>query len=140
MKTYVDADSFLDKICPLLNKKCIQEECAAFNKGNQIHYSSCGSEELEIKVPYKIGKHDTFLNYTIFEAIIDQKIIDKHYHCLQFKQDTQIEEIENINVNHHKHGNLVSTSTYNGNWLQLRKHNKDFMIAKDGNWEIEHNV
>lgn len=141
MSTCVE-ESFLDKTCPLLNKKCIQEECVAFSKSNQTHYSSCGSKELEIKVPYKDDKRDKFLSYTIFEAIIDKKIIDKYFQCLQYKMLSKVEEVENLNIEYCQHGKQVNISTYCGVWLELRNHNKDIKTADPtkGIWEDKHGV
>jgi len=131
---------FIEKTCPLLDRKCIREECVAYSKMSESYYISNGSEELEIRVPYKDGKLGRVLTYNIFEANIDKKITRDHFSCKNYDGYHMEETTEPLNEVMASHGEGYSLREYKGLSVKCTNHNKDSQTAVDGKWEYKHNV
>ena len=131
---------FIEKTCPLIDRKCIREECVAYRKDSETYYVSNGSEGLEIRVPYKDGKLDRVLKYNMFEANIDEKITMDYIYCENYKKSHTDEKTESVNGEVVIHGEDMLDTRYNGLWVKYNNHNKDTKTAVDGKWEYKHNV
>ena len=112
-----EEDKFINKTCPLLDRKCIKKECAAYTETEETWYNTDGIEKtlLEIKLPDSKKPH----YYAILECILNKKNLTTRCICSQYDKYCNIEESEPINIrytNHYEGGN--PRLVYNGDYIE----------------------
>ena len=127
---------FIDKLCPLLDRPCERQSCAAYTETKETWYSTPGTEETIILSDVNVSGKTKTVQYIIREFIIDKKTVTTRSFCGQYnKHDIEHQE-EIVKIDVTQHG---CKEEYEGCWLEVRNdnRNKTFLKAdKRGlNWD-----
>ena len=88
-----DEVPFIEKICPLINERCVRDECVAYSEFYDKYYISRDAERLVVK-HRKVGKNSDYLSYHILYGIATEKHNDHRASCSQYKLHSCIINVE----------------------------------------------